>query len=186
VNKLKTGLCAGIIAAGLAGIGYTAGKLDTNNRLFGIDQEIQLDDGPRTLPVYSLWELGDLMCAAYGRKSAEFSFEKKYNKGHAWTLNENNKVSHKINDFDSLEKLIETNKVTPGDLIGTYNPHSNYNDRLDETGKEIEYTHILVYFGNVNKKPVFSHFYGSQTLLESTDQLKKRGLSPREVIVPKN
>lgn len=185
MNKIKKTLYATAAAAVLFTSGYKVGVADVNNRVLGIDEIIQLDSGQRTLPFYSSFELKNLMCAKYARLAAKEIFNLDYIRDHAWNFNKNNKVTHSIDNFTSLENLIDSAGVSPGDIIGTYNPHSSYNDKLDDQGKKIEYTHLLLYFGNMNQEPLFAHFYGSETLLETIPQLKKRGLSPREVIVPK-
>lgn len=88
-------------------------------------------------------------CAAYAKDIARQVSKKRYPLGNAWDLPKRTRVTASL-DFHKtkkgfeqkeIEKMISTNTLTPGTIMGLYYPQSP-NNRTNR-----QFTHVMVYLG---------------------------------------
>lgn len=117
-------------------------------------------------------------CTMYARLAAEKLFGMTYKRGDAWDFARNNKSVWKgtttnVNDIKSLFR--------PGQVIGLFNPKSNYNS------SSREYTHTALYVGYSNGKHWVMQRIGTLDRLEPLENYLEEhpGWKIKEIIEPK-
>lgn len=129
-------------------------------------------------------------CSLYVRLVAQLMFQKVYYRTDAWKLAEKNKSAwkRKPTDHDPYSFLPH---ARPGDILGFYNPQSSRN------GNGHAYTHVVLFVGTRQGKPLIMHRWKQVDRLETLDHLfhamsNKTDLNPhgetgevREIIRPR-
>jgi hypothetical protein len=117
-------------------------------------------------------------CTMYARLAAEKLFGLKYKRGDAWEFARNNKSVWKgaTNNVNDIKPLFR-----PGQVIGLFNPNSNYNS------PSRAYTHTALYVGNSNEKNWIMQRIGTQDRLEPLENYlaEHPGWKIMEIIEPK-
>lgn len=129
------------------------------------------------------FNIEDDMCAKFARLSAEERFGKDFNRSDAWNLKYANRTKEPLSDLSNAEI---------GDIITFYFPASDYNTRgqknRDEYGNIRDATHagLVVGYGYGNK-PIILHQFHSDIEVGFLDDIeRKRRISHREIIKPRN
>ena len=139
-----------------------------------------------SIPVYSLDDVPGGHCSQYARLCAEKVFDKEYTKNSAWNRRYADKVVvpfGEIRTVEDLEGLAKNGKLKPGNLVGVYNAQSKHLGDIDKNGKNIKYTHNVIYLGkSSNDKMLFAQQYGKSTEIIDSDAMKLRNLKPREIL----
>ncbi len=133
------------------------------------------------------YNIPDNWCSHYAKRVAKDLFGKIYpEKTDAWNLRYACKVvarSEKGISEEKLSKLAETGVLKPGMLLGVYNPRSRYNERKDKTGKQLEYSHVVVYLGNENGTNYIAQQLGkNQITKEPLKNVSGRGQTVEEIL----
>lgn len=138
------------------------------------------------IPRYNLIKLPAVSCSGYVRRAAKDLFGVDYSIADAWDRRYSDQVVGPV-DNSCLTDLAQNQQLTPGDIIGFYNPHSKHNEDLDKKGQKVRYTHVMVYLGlNENNSPLFAELYGEDTNVIGMREIERKGLEAREHICPKN
>lgn len=145
--------------------------------------------GPSTnqlkAPVYSSEQVPAFNCSRYARLASKELFGKEYQRADAWNLRYHDKVVQSLGT-NTLDNLYDSGTLKPGMIVGVFNPKSKYNDKLDESGKKVKYTHVILFVGeekvNGKRELKFAHQFGKNFYLESAQAITNRGLSPIEVL----
>lgn len=122
-------------------------------------------------------------CSKYAIKASKNLFGKEFVSQDAWNLRYKNKVVDEIDSIGEIKELIIDDKLTPGMIVGVYNPKSNKNRRKDLERHRIKYSHVVVYAG-INKEfePEFIQQYGRRIEKLTLNELIEKGLTPKEII----
>jgi hypothetical protein len=124
-------------------------------------------------------------CAKYARLLAK-DHGYQYNRADsAWTFEGNNKHVWKYNETDNPNGYLS--HLKPFRLLGVYNPGSRYN------GEGVDFTHLVVYLGEVNGHHMVAHNFHGEFRLDDLHWMMKNLLhhngqdgEVREVFVPNN
>lgn len=112
-------------------------------------ETVHLDDNVKVwVPYYSVDQLPKGFCARYARLCAGVIFGEDFPVADAWQMREQRDVFLIKADTDRFVHLVERGIVKPGTLLGVYCPGSTHN------GDDREYTHMALYLGKENGKPV--------------------------------
>ena len=128
----------------------------------------------------------DYECSRYARLFAKEHFGIRYASAHAW---DRKYVDRIVCEVDSNKKLIDYIKsglVSPGMMIGVYNPDSKWNDELDSRGNKIVSSHVLLYLGENGGSPIFTDQFASDFLFRNVNDFDNDGLVAKMVTAPKS
>lgn len=177
VPKIKKNLARKI---GIAAIALTGGAYMITNRISGATiqdyiggkNRVQIYENGKgkemIIPVYPIWETKPNHCSLYARLVTE-NMGNKINRGNAWDLPTNNE-----NYEYSPEKL------SPGDIVGLYNPESKFNTE----GRE--YSHVATYLGkNKEGEKIYAEQRGMDSRITTAKEFEKQGWIPKRIIKAK-
>lgn len=106
-------------------------------------------------------------CSGYATRAAERLFGNEFERADAWNLRyRNNILPFSYSD------------LREGDLIGIFYPKSSHNDRRDEEGNQVSYTHVALYTGNRE----ILHNFGGPVRENLEDFLERTNSEAREII----
>ncbi len=162
-----------ILGAGLVGVVLFASQREEGPTM--------KEHGSVKAPVYSSRAVPANMCSRYVRLAAKDLFGIEYPSADAWDIRDDPFVKEiDLENFDSLRKLVDEDKITPGTVIGFYNPSSKYNSRAQEDGAG--YTHVMLYVGKDGKEPVLADKFGRETRVLSLEELSRTNIVPKEAM----
>lgn len=168
--KIKRNL---LLGGGLAGLVLLATQRDNSPTM--------KEHGSIKAPVYSSSTVPTNMCSRYVRLAAKDLFGIEYPSADAWDIRDDQHVKEIVlGDFNSLRRLVDEDKITPGMIIGFYNPSSKYNSRAQEDGAG--YTHVMLYVGKDGSEPVLADKFGKETRVLSLEELSKTKIVPKEAM----
>jgi LysM repeat protein len=142
----------------------------------------------RRAPQYKRYMGYGTKCAGYSVLTSRDMFNKNMFYAKAWNLRYKNEIVTQVNGNNRLKQIAEDGTLKPGMIVAFYNPHSEFNNKKDEKGKRVKYTHTAVFAGERNDgKLIFYHQYVDRMEKISLEDLgKEYDCSAREVIDEKN
>lgn len=141
---------------------------------------VELDGQSLDINAYNPVKLLGANCALRACEIAEHHFGKHYEPSAAWDRKYLDVVVARGDDL-ALEALISQDVVTPGMLVGMYNPKSSYLDGVDMNGQQRAFTHIVVYLGKKDGNALFAHQYGPEISVVTENGLRALGLTSKYV-----
>jgi hypothetical protein len=130
-------------------------------------------------------------CSRFAVISAKtiFDWKKEYREvsGNAWDLkyNSNYKLVYSFKE----NKPFNIELLNPGMFVLLYNNLSAYNNKKDIYNKKIEYTHVILYLGIIDKKPFFIQMYNDyselidfETLFSKSGRYSENKFEIKEVL----
>lgn len=133
-------------------------------------------------PTYSEGRVPANYCSRYVRLAAEDLFNITYPSTDAWDMRaEPGMRTTPARGANDLSTLADQGILTPGDILGAYNPTSRYNRH--PVAQKVGYTHVLLYLGREGNEFFFADKFGPETRTRiSLRELQKKGLKPVEII----
>ena len=179
-------LAAGLLA--FAGVKYHRARTATTLQQTRMEQALERARPPATVRLHHQniprepFHFSEIprgnYCTMYARLAAEKMFGIKYERGDAWVFAQKNRsiwkgATARVSDVQTI--------LQPGNVIGLYNPKSNYNSR------EREYTHTALYVGKAEGKHWVMQRIGTSDRLETLEDYLAThpGWEIREIIAPK-
>jgi len=140
-------------------------------------ETVHLDDQVKVgVPYYSMEQLPDGFCARYARLCAGVIFGEDFPVADAWKMREQSRVIARQADNAQFIHLVEKGLIKPGNLLGVYCPGSRLNS------EDREYTHMSIYLGKQNGKPVILEQISNEIRVMSVQEYQMDELAIREVI----
>ena len=135
-------------------------------------------DGNTELPVpfFSLNDVPECFCARYARLSSEFLFGKRFPASDSWEIRLKPGVISRRTNNQNFKFFSNNGKVSPGSIIGIYNPRSSYNN------KNRPYTHISLYLGKQRGKDVFLEQFVDETRMMTIRDYELEMLQIKEIL----
>lgn len=141
------------------------------------------------LAVYSSSTVPSNFCGRYAVNASKKHYDNEFTRGNAWDMRYDNKIIEKLekNPYRALDSLRMIGELSPGMILGVYNPGSGQNGKKDKKGIERKYTHVMMFAGkNKEGKLMYDHKWGGKTLRVDHEWMKARNIAPKEVFGVKN
>lgn len=135
------------------------------------------------VPIYSSIEVPGGNCSRYARKATLKMFGLQYKESpcDAWDL----RYFHKTLPVRNFKSQYIKEEVIPGDIVGFFNPDSDYKNKVDVNGEKAGYTHVAIFLGLDRKGQLrFAEHFHNLTQVPSLHQIRLRKNTPLEIIKP--
>jgi hypothetical protein len=138
-----------------------------------------LDEGFVEVPLFPEDQMPSGYCARFARLSADYVFGKAYPAADAWKMRETEGVFTLPADENEIPKLAKSGVLVPGMLVGVHYKRSSF------TSRDLPYTHLGLYLGEQNGKPVFLEQFCDEIRISRLSDYKKSEFEIREILGPK-
>ena len=183
-NKIISGLTGLLLAGSLwlsQNANFNQGRIESKK---SIPSVVVVEGKNRTnnVPIYSFDIVPPSHCSLYVRLAAREIFGINMTPADAWNRRYFDEIVTSTKD-EPINQLVSEGKVSPGMLLGIYNPKSLYKTKSDKTGDKIRYTHLALFLGtNRYGEGFIAHQFGRKTEVCSLDELRDRKLIVKEVL----
>jgi len=141
------------------------------------------------VPIYADLKVPAFHCARYVRYAAKDIFDKNYVGADAWNMRYNERIVVSGDELPLTDTQIFEN-IKPGMVLGLYWSDSKYNEAKDIKENPRKYTHVALAIGSANsifgKDYSFAHKVGSETRLDTINELREIGFMPEEILNSKS
>lgn len=143
-----------------------------------------------SIPELAKFKIKSLNCSKYVQLAAQeyYGPVDSFPQRDAWNMRYPSKIVAKFKTKDKyieMEKLRQEGILKPGMILGVYNPNSNHNDEIDESGHKAKYTHVLLYVGkDKDGNLLFDHQWNKKTMRVNGNWIKQNYLNPIEILDP--